>query len=120
MSRGIVTEFNRRFGIGKALKDNYPGYAAAWEDEEKKFDCLQTGRVFNLVTKARYNYRPTYDSVRGALEMMRECCEKQGIRKLAMPKIASGLDRLQWEKVSGIIQEVFRDMTIEIMVCIPE
>lgn len=120
MSKGIVAEFNRRFGIGKMLKDTHPGYASTWSEEEKKFDCLLTGRVFNLVTKARYNYRPTYDSVRGALEMMRDICQRQEIRKLAMPKIASGLDRLEWDKVSGIIQEVFRDTDIEIMICIPD
>ena len=58
--------------------------------------------------------------MRGALEIMRGICETQGVRKVAMPKIASGLDRLQWDKVSGNIREVFGNMDIEIMVCIPE
>lgn len=120
MSKGIVTQFNKRFGIGNKLKESYPDYAAAWSRERKQYDCLLTGRVFNLVTKEKYNYRPTYDSVRGALEMMRGICETQGIKKVAMPKIASGLDRLQWDKVSGIIREVFGNTDIEIMVCIPE
>ena len=52
--------------------------------------------------------------------MMRAICEDKDIKKLAMPKIASGLDRLDWDKVSSIIREVFRDADIEIMVCIPE
>ena len=120
MSKGIVKQLNKRFGIGNILKESYPGYAAAWSQEEKQFDCLLTGRVFNLVTKEKYNYRPTYDSGRGALEMMRGICEAQGVRKVAMPKFASGLDRLQWDRVSGIIREVFGNTDIEIMVCIPE
>ena len=120
MSKGIVTQFNKRFGIGNKLKESYPDYAAAWSQERKQYDCLLTGRVFNLVTKEKYNDHPTYDSVRGALEMMRGICETQGIKKVAMPKIASGLDRLQWDKVSGIIREVFGNTDIEIMVCIPE
>ena len=120
MSKGIVTQFNKRFGIGNMLKKSYPDYAASWSQEGKQFDCLLTGRVFNLVTKEKYNDHPTYDSVRGALEMMRGICERQGVRKVAMPKIASGLDRLQWDKVSGIIREVFGNTDIEIMVCILE
>ena len=34
-----------------------------------------------------------------------------------MPLIGCGLDRLQWEKVSEIVQEVFKDIDIEIVVC---
>ncbi len=49
-----------QFGICKALKEGCPGYATAWAQKGKRFDCLLTGRVFNLGTKARYNYRPTY------------------------------------------------------------
>lgn len=39
------------------------------------------------------------------------------IKYLAIPRIASGLDRLQWAKVREIIKEVFDDMDIEILVC---
>ena len=31
--------------------------------------------------------------------------------------IGCGLDRLEWEKVSAIIQEVFSDTGMEILVC---
>jgi hypothetical protein len=34
-----------------------------------------------------------------------------------MPKIGYGLDRLQWGKTKEIIQEVFKDTDIEILVC---
>ena len=115
-----MTEFNRRFGIGAQLKAEHPGYRAAWTAEGKIFDCIKTGRVFNLVTKERYNFKPTYDSVRGALELMRDMCRAEGIGKIAMPKIASGLDRLEWNRIAAIIREVFAHTGIEVMICIPE
>ena len=50
-------------------------------------------------------------------EMMKEYLDFIGATKLAMPKIASGLDRLEWTKVYDIICEVFEDMDIEIVIC---
>lgn len=37
--------------------------------------------------------------------------------QLAIPKIGSGLDRLEWEKVRILIHQVFADTEIEIVVC---
>ena len=38
-------------------------------------------------------------------------------KKIAMPVIGCGLDRLDWSKVSDIIKDVFSDTDIEILVC---
>ena len=42
---------------------------------------------------------------------------QNSIKKVAMPVIGCGLDKLEWYKVSGIIKEVFADTDIEILVC---
>ena len=42
---------------------------------------------------------------------------KNGINKIAMPMIGCGLDKLNWDKVSQIIKETFKDTDIEILVC---
>ena len=52
-----------------------------------------------------------------ALEDMRRQCEEYGIKKLAMPKIGCGLDRLSWDEVESIIFDVFNDCDIEIVIC---
>ena len=75
------------------------------------------GRVFNLITKERYFQKPTYESLRGALECMKTLCGEKGVRRVAMPVIGCGLDRLEWEKVSAIIREVFSDKGVEVLVC---
>jgi O-acetyl-ADP-ribose deacetylase (regulator of RNase III) len=52
-----------------------------------------------------------------ALSEMESMCRCHGINKVAMPIIGCGLDRLQWDKVSEIIKDVFKDTDIEILVC---
>jgi len=37
---------------------------------------------------------------------------------LAMPKIACGLDRCNWEDIERIIRHVFGETGIEILVCV--
>ena len=46
---------------------------------------------------------------------MRDYCPPDA--KIAMPKIGSGLDRLNWQDVEQIIKDVFADTDVEILVC---
>lgn len=80
--------------------------------------CLPCGNVFNLVTKDRYFHKPTLDTMRAALTEMCEYAVEMGVTKIAMPKIGCGLDRLNWEEVSAMLQEIFEDTDVEILVCV--
>lgn len=51
---------------------------------------------------------------------MKNICVEKQIQKIAMPIIGCGLDGLKWDKVSEIIKDVFNDINIEILVCMPE
>lgn len=117
MGKGIVVEFNKKFGMKKQLQLSYPDYINEWSRRKMKSDCLLKGRVFNLITKERYFHKSTYESIRGVLELMKLYCLKYDVQKVAMPTIGCGLERLQWDKVSKIIQEVFEDTDVEILVC---
>lgn len=118
MGKGIAVEFNRRFDMKNKLKAHYPDYLDQWQREKKRSGCILAGRVFNLITKERYFQKPTYETLRGALECMKALCVQKGVRRTAMPVIGCGLDRLAWEQVSAVIQDVFSDTGIEILVCI--
>ena len=118
MGKGIAVEFNRRFDMKNKLKAHYPDYLDQWQREKKRSGCILAGRVFNLITKERYFQKPTYETLRGALECMKALCVQKGVRRAAMPVIGCGLDRLAWEQVSAVIQDVFSDTGIEILVCI--
>ena len=111
LGAGIAKTFDSVYNMRFKLFRNYPDY------EYNGGDALLIDNVFNLVTKHKCWHKPTYDSVRDALEMMKEYMGFVGANKLAMPKIASGLDRLEWSKVYDIICEVFEDTDIEIVIC---
>lgn len=117
MGRGIVVEFNRRFNMKKMLQVLFNGYLEEFIENNYKSDCIMVGRVFNLITKERYWQKPTYLTMRNALEMMKKLAVENNVEKIAMPIVGCGLDRLQWDKVSEIIKEVFQDTEIEILVC---
>ena len=117
MGKGIVIEFNKRFDMKRKLQSKYPDYVNKWHHNNWCGDCILEGRVLNLITKERYFHKPTYESLKTALLVCHLECIYNDITKIAMPIIGCGLDRLQWDKVSEIIKDVFKDTDIEILVC---
>ena len=117
MGKGIVVEFNKRFDMKRKLKEKYPNFLNSFTLMDNIADCILEGRVFNLITKTHYYDKPTYKSLERSLVLMKSLCEDRNIKKIAMPIMGCGLDRLTWDKVSVIIQDVFNDTDIEILVC---
>jgi len=48
---------------------------------------------------------------------MKDMLVKFEIKKLAMPRIGCGLDKLQWSMVREIIIDIFKDTDCKIVVC---
>lgn len=117
LGKGIAVQFNERFNIKNKLKELYPHGFLDPDGCYEKVGCILVDRVFNLVTKDNYFNKPTYYTMEGALYFLREMCEENKVKKLAMPLIGCGLDKLEWEKVREIIQKTFKDDDIEILVC---
>ena len=46
MGRGIVTQFNKRFGLGRKLRAAYPDYLAEWQKSACAKRLVCTGAVF--------------------------------------------------------------------------
>lgn len=111
MGAGIAVQFQKKFNLrGKLLR---------YSDETRKHPtCILVDRVFNLITKERYWHKPTYSSLYSSLNIMRTIAETNNIEYIAMPRIGSGLDRLQWGRVREMIQDTFEDSDIEILICI--
>ena len=80
------------------------------------YDENNNENVFNLITKEKYWHKPTYDTVKKSLFYLRYCAAKRNMTHLIMPTIASGLDRLKWDKVLEIIHHVFDDTDIEVTI----
>lgn len=73
--------------------------------------------VLNLVTKKKYNGKPTYKTMEAAISSLRYVMIENSIKRIAMPAIGCGLDRLEWDKVSGIIKNEFKEDPVKIAVC---
>ena len=113
MGKGIAVEFNKHFDMKTILQTKYPYYLSTWSGG----DCILEGKVFNLVTKKQYFDKPTLVTMKDSLVRMKELSKTNGVSKIAMPTIGSGLDKLKWSYVSGEIKDVFKDTDIEILVC---
>lgn len=115
LGAGIAKQFVENYNMRFKLHKNYP-----IPDGEKFANvgqALLIDNVFNLVTKARVFHKPTYETLYNTLCDMRVQCEDLDITKLAIPLLGCGLDRLDWEQVLDIIEDVFDGMDIEILVC---
>lgn len=111
LGAGVAKVFDEIYNMRLKLFKNYDNY------EYHGGDALPIDNVFNLVTKDKYWNKPTYESLRKSLEMMKEWLGFLNVTKLAMPWIGCGLDRLNRDEVYNIICEVFEDMDIEIVIC---
>jgi O-acetyl-ADP-ribose deacetylase (regulator of RNase III) len=47
---------------------------------------------------------------------MKQHCEEHDVKKLAMPRIGCGLDRLDWNEVREIIKQTFQEINIELTI----
>ena len=115
LGAGIAKQFVDVYNMRFKLHKNYP-----IPDGCKNTDigqALLIDNVFNLVTKARVYHKPVYETLYDSLIDMRDQCEVLDITKIAMPHIGCGLDGLDWFIVKDIIEEVFEDTDIEILIC---
>lgn len=116
MGAGIAVEFNKRYrGMREMLICRISNYNHTVPCTIPAFSQGKL-KVINLITKNKYYEKPTYDSITQTIMQMKEICIRQNVKKLAIPKIGCGLDKLKWTRVKSIILDVFKDMDIEIAV----
>ena len=96
MSAGNARSFERKF------PHNFP------ESTKSSLFVQQLGDhfIYHLVTKKRFLQKPTYDSLRQSLEAMTKHANKHKVTRIIMPKTGCGLDRLEWQKVQRLINEI--------------
>jgi predicted nucleotide-binding protein (sugar kinase/HSP70/actin superfamily) len=119
MGKGIAVEFNKHFNMKNRLVERYTNWLRYWDmSDEQKGTCLLEGRVFNLITKRNYWNKPTYETMEKALKAMKILAKNNDVDKIAMPTIGCGLDKLEWNKVSWLIKQIFEDTDIEILIMV--
>ena len=111
LGAGIAKTFDTVYNMRFKLFREYDMYSY------ESGDALLIDNVFNLVTKPKCYHKPRYESIKEALEVMRDLMDELAVTKVAMPKIGCGLDRCEWPKVYDIICEVFNETDVEILIC---
>ena len=61
--------------------------------------------------------KPTYKTLKSALLDLKQQLIENGETEIAMPMIGCGLDKLQWDKVEAMIEEVFDNTSIDVTIC---
>lgn len=117
----ISADYALGAGIAKEIENRYHV-----KDKLRKFgcgkypDCIKVGRIYNLVTKQRYFQKPTYESLEDSLYCLKAQVRALGTKNLAMPLIGCGLDRLDWKIVWHMIQDIFCEQDVNIVVVVRE
>lgn len=117
LGAGVAKQIDAVFNMREMLNLMW-GKISDMEDKWSSPCCFPCMNVFNLVTKERYYHKPTLNSLEVSLNEMKDYAVEMGVKKIAMPQIGCGLDRLNWSDVSVLIEEVFGDTDIEILVCV--
>lgn len=115
LGAGIAKKF-AELGVKADLIKHYRKYAWLGCGQCLYTHVTQWAGEYNLVTKEKYCHKPSLETLHTALLSLRGHPATKNI-KIAMPKIGCGLDKLKWDDVQRIIEDVFADTNIEILVC---
>lgn len=63
------------------------------------------------------HHKPNYKNLWSTLRHLKEDLTQNGIKKLAIPKLGCGLDLLDWRIVRNMIEVIFQESGIEVLVC---
>lgn len=110
---GLPALMDRTFNLKDRLEKYYDE-----EEEIKPGFTYPLGNIFSLVVKKNSFDAPDEEALMDALVGLRDSVEEEFVTKLAMPKICSGRKGLPWENVLEMIEFVFADADIDILICV--
>lgn len=119
LGAGVAKRIDELYNMKEKLFDSYD-YSNTQPDfnfNNYVGQALPIDNVYNLVLKKNPNKKAKYKKLRNCLKDMRYDMRVNLISKIAMPKIGCGHEGLKWSRVREIIEEVFEDTNIEILIC---
>jgi hypothetical protein len=118
LSKGVAVKFRQKYGQVDALRaqNKRVGQVAVLDDgpDSKVLYMVAKGKPFHKWSP-RYNVSFKANYVKGFRGLKDECVRSK-VRKLAIPAMGTGLDRLQWPWVREKIERIFHDVDIHIRV----
>lgn len=107
LGKGFAAQIEQRYKVRDFLK-------AVGKHECP--DVIAVDNILNMVTKQYYYNKPTPESFNQALILAREFCLEHNVKRLIMPRIGSGLDRLDWEFCRESIKYILDEFDIDCIV----
>lgn len=72
--------------------------------------------IYNLITKKKSISKPKLINLEKSLINMKKHMIKNNIFNVAMPKIGSGIDKLEWDDVLNILVRLFKSKKFDILI----
>lgn len=121
MGAGIAKPLQEKFHIRENWPRVLPERLTLWQGKGYSvFVNKDSQLIGNLITKEHYWDKPTYETLREALTdayYTLDNLNHNGFdipNKIVMPRIGCGLDKLDWNKVKQIIEEIFEGFDITV------
>ncbi|MEV6671801.1 macro domain-containing protein [Streptomyces sp. NPDC051162] len=116
MGRGIAVEFKRRwprmYGEYRELcraGGLSPGQVFPWRTDDGLW-------IYNLGTQSHWRARAEISAVVSSVDRMLNHADAQGVRRIAMPRIAAGLGGLEWAEVEAALEPIVSAHGITVVV----
>jgi O-acetyl-ADP-ribose deacetylase (regulator of RNase III) len=109
MGAGIARHVRKLYGRPDASLSDVVGGVRAQAPDPPGGDAPDV--VYHMITKRRYRDRPEPGVYLAALTDcllgLRELCDRDRVRRLAMPRVGCGLDGMRWDDVLPLIEAAF-------------
>ena len=123
----VSSDFALGAGIAKIFREKFPIFVERKQEMIRKFPKAKLSGLFsvasngyiivNLVTKKNYWDKPTYETMETSLRSLRQyIMQRPHIKRVLMPRIGCGLDRLDWSRVRVMIENILEKVDVEVKV----
>lgn len=112
MSKGLAVHIKKKFG------DASPQLSKLMPKVGEAIPINMGNRIiYYLITKQRYFDKPVYKNIKTALQSLHRTMNHLHDYKLAIPTIASGIDKQNWSVIKQIIFSEFKYSKIKLLIC---
>jgi hypothetical protein len=73
--------------------------------------------IYHLITKQKYFHKPKYDDIKLTIQNLKKSMRKLHDFKIAIPTIASGIDKSNWTIIKQHIFKEFLNTNINLLIC---
>lgn len=110
MSQGIALEFRKRFGqVDTLINQNKKITEIASIEHNNR-------QIIYIINKQKFKEKPTLEGMFMSIMNLRKFCKENNVTKIAIPRIGSGHDQLNWDQVRSMIRYIFKKSNIKILI----